>query len=243
MRRTALSMFILLCALNAHAAGQFKGELVLLPPGCEKQMACTLKTEFGYIDSNGLGWQAMVGLKTDGASIPPWAQPFIGEPFAKDFIRAAVIHDHYCRRHVRSWRITHWVFYDALLASNVNRDKALLMYYAVYLGGPKWVEIVKGSACQTGKSCIKRVPDFTWPTNTNKVRGQEDGGLYMVRDHQYDSPGFIAELKEVEKLIARQGGRVDWEDLERRANALRPNDFFYSNPDAVSIPKAVTDLD
>ena len=237
-----LTPAVLCSATIVNAAGQFKGELVLIPPGCEKQLECTVKNEFGYIDAHGIGWQAMAGLKTDGASIPPWAQPFIGEPFAKDFIRAAVIHDHYCKRHVRSWRTTHRVFYEALLTSSVSKEKALLMYYAVYLAGPKWLELIKGSPCQTGQNCIQRVPDFTWPRNTSHVRSQESGATHMVRQHQYDAPGFSAELEKVEKLIAEGGGNVTIDDLEMRAHSLRSNDFFYSNPDAVSVP-AVPGID
>ena len=237
-----LTLIVLGSATIANAAGQFKGDLVLVPPGCEKQLECIGVNEFGYIDAQGMGWQAMAGLKTDGASIPPWAQPFIGEPFAKDFIRAAVIHDHYCKRHVRSWRATHLVFYEALLTSNVSKGKALLMYYGVYLDGPKWIELIKGKPCQTGQKCIQRIPDFTWPRNTSQVRSQENGATYMVRQHQYDAPGFSAELEKVEKLIAEGGGNVTREDLEMRAHSLRPNDFFYSNPDAVSTP-AVPGID
>jgi hypothetical protein len=235
-KQIIFALVVSCCALPANAAGRFTGELELDPPGCEKQLECTVKSEFGYIDSSGIGWQAKAGLKTDGASIPTWAQSFVGAPFAKEFIRAAVIHDHYCRRHVRSWRTTHWVFYDALRASNVSEDKALLMYYAVYLGGPKWLKLIKGESCPTGVNCLQRIPDRAWPTNTSLVKGQEDEATYMVRSHQYDAPGFTNELKEVEKLITEKGG-ITREELEKRAQALRPKDFFYGNPDTVAVPE------
>jgi hypothetical protein len=236
-KQIVVTLTIACCAATANAAGKFTGELELDPPGCEKQLECTVKTEFGYVDSSGVGWQAKAGLKTDGASIPSWAQPFVGGPFTKEFIRAAVIHDHYCRRHVRPWRTTHWVFYDALRASGVSEDKASLMYYAVYLGGPKWLELIKGESCPTGANCLQRIPDRSWPTNTSRVRSQESGATYMVRSHQYDAPGFANELKEVEKLIAEKRGSITREELEKRAQALRPGDFFYANPDTVVVPE------
>ena len=80
------------------------------------------------------GWQASAGLITDGASIPRWAQPFVGGAWDKQFIRAAVIHDWYCIRTVRARRATHRMFYDALIESNVSRANALTMYYAVLVG-------------------------------------------------------------------------------------------------------------
>jgi len=231
-------MMLMISSVNLADAGEFKGSLELVPEGCERQLECTVKNEFGYVDSEGTGWQAMAGVKTDGASIPIWAQPFVGGQFDRQFIRASVIHDHYCKRHVRDWRKTHWVFYDALLADNVSKEKALLMYYAVYLAGPKWIELIKGKPCPTGLSCIQKIPDNTWPTNTSQVRSEEDGGTYLVRKHQYDAPRFSTELKEVEKLIGERGGAITREELEKRAQELRPNDFFYANPAAVAIPVA-----
>jgi hypothetical protein len=136
----ALLALITLTSMSSTAVaesgqGKFTGRLELIPAGCERQLKCTLKSDFGYIDSEGIGWEAKAGLETDGASIPRWAQPFVGGQFDSEFIEAAIIHDHYCKRHVRPWRKTHWVFYDALLASKtVRKEKALLMYFAVYLG-------------------------------------------------------------------------------------------------------------
>src|SRR5262249_33514233 len=153
---------------------------------------------------------------------------FIGGQFDKEFIRAAVIHDHYCTRTVRDWRTTHWVFYDALLTDHVNDAKALLMYYAVYLGGPEWIELIKGKHCATGQNCIQKIAEMPLPTNTTQTKSAETGGTYMVRQHQYDAPGFVAELKEVEKLLSAQPGGIKKEDLEKRARTLRPNDFFYA---------------
>ncbi len=55
-----------------------------------------LEADFGYVDPSGIGWQTNKGAKTDGASIPPLLQPFVGGPWEDGYIRAAVIHDWYC---------------------------------------------------------------------------------------------------------------------------------------------------
>jgi hypothetical protein len=170
-------------------AQSFKGKLELVPPGCEKALKCIVKNEFGFIDSDGMGWQARAGLETDGASIPEWAQPFVGGQFDEAFIKAAVIHDHYCDRHVRTWRKTHYVFYEALLASGVSEAKAALMYFGVYLGGPKWLELIKGKPCKTGRGCIQKVDNQQWPPGTVEKTG-ESKTPYIVRPNQYADPLF-----------------------------------------------------
>ena len=95
--------------ISSSAAAQFIGNLELNPPGCQATGQCTLGSDLRYTDPNGLTWQAAAGNRTDGASIPFWAQPIVGAPFDESYIKAAVIHDHYCDRHVRSWRATHRV--------------------------------------------------------------------------------------------------------------------------------------
>lgn len=212
-------------AVSAHA--DFIGNLELIPPGCESSGICTIKNDFEYKDPSGLRWQTKAQDKTDGASIPPWAQPFVGEPFTKEYIKAAVIHDHYCDRHVRPWRQTHRVFYDALRESGVSTPTAKLLYYAVYLGGPKWAELIPGTSC--GKMCVFKVEISGAFGNANQKN------TIISRPARYDDPGFAAELKEVEKLINEGGDKVDLDYLQKRAEKIEPNDFFYKHPDKVTI--------
>jgi Protein of unknown function (DUF1353) len=221
-------------------AGEFQGKLEFKPADCEKKLWCELKYNFGYVDSTGTGWQTNAGDKTDGASIPEWAQPHVGGQFENEFIRAAVIHDHYCNRHVRPWRDTHRVFYDALLASQVPKPKALLMYYAVYLGGPKWVELIQGRPCPVGDRCIERATAFTKPVDTER-KTSEQGRIFLTRSSRYSDPTFQGRIKETEKLIAERGGNISLEDLEARAKSVRPEDFFYVNQDAIADPTANSD--
>ncbi|MGX7744007.1 DUF1353 domain-containing protein [Rhodopseudomonas parapalustris] len=114
-----------------------------------------LAADFGFVDPEGLGWQTNKDAKTDGASIPPLLQPFVGSPWEDGYIRAAVIHDWYCDRHVRAWRKTHRVFYDAMRASGLNEAKAKLLFYAVYAFGPRWGYLVPGTKCPGTQNCIQ----------------------------------------------------------------------------------------
>jgi len=151
----------------------------------------------------------------------------VGAPFTKEYIKAAVIHDHYCDRHVRPWRQTHKVFYDALIEGGVSVDRAKLLYYAVYLGGPKWVELIPGTGC--GGNCVFKIETNSGFGNDNKDK------TIMSRPSRYNEPGFSSELKEVEKLIKEGGNKVDLEFLEKRAEKVEPNDFYYKNPGKVTI--------
>ncbi|WP_413993310.1 DUF1353 domain-containing protein [Labrys okinawensis] len=114
-----------------------------------------LEADFGYVDPDGVGWQTNKDAKTDGASIPPLLQPFVGSPWEDGYIRAAVIHDWYCDRHVRAWKDTHRVFYNAMLASGLNKPKAKLLFYAVYSFGPRWGYLEPGTKCPGTQNCIQ----------------------------------------------------------------------------------------
>jgi Protein of unknown function (DUF1353) len=226
---TAACMMGVLRMTSAQA--EFIGNLEFTPAACEQSGMCVIKTDFRYKDPNGVEWLTKAGDKTDGATIPTWAQPFIGQPFDKMFIKAAVIHDHYCDRHVRPWRKTHRVFYDALMETGVGIAKGKLMYYAVYLAGPKWVELMPGKPC--GHNCLFKVEIDAL------VGGKEAGKLVLTRRSQYDDPEFPGELREVEKLIADQGDKVDLRYLEQRAQRKRPNDYFYLRGDIANVGAVV----
>lgn len=219
-----LSRFILLIvALTPFAAiAQFEGELVLEPPGCESVGLCTIKDKLRFRDTKGVDWEAAAGLKTDGASIPPVFQPIVGKPFERSFIKAAIIHDHYCERHVRSWRQTHRVFYEGLIAEGVPTAKAKVMYYGVYLGGPKWVELIPGNQCQG--NCINQLRNLaTYP----------GGPAIQSRPSQYDKPWLVEELRQISMEIEADPDRLSIEQLEARAQARRPDDFYFRNGDQV----------
>ncbi|SCX61012.1 DUF1353 domain-containing protein [Nitrosospira sp. Nsp1] len=217
MKKSTLLLFILIMVPAAPASAEFSGTFELGPSGCEAMGLCKLTYDLKFKDAKGIEWQANAKDETDGATIPNWAQPFIGKPFDESYIKAAVIHDHYCNRHVRPWRQTHRSFYDALVELNVGTKKSKLMYYAVYLYGPKWVELIPGNACGANSNCI----------NTFKTGGP----VMQSRQAEYEKQGMLEDMREVEKLLEEQDASL--EGLEKRAQNKRPNDFYYKHGDRV----------
>lgn len=163
----------------------FTGKFGLIDiPGDPKHKL--LEADFGYVDPHGVGWQTNKGAKTDGASIPPLLQPFVGSPWEDGYIRAAVIHDWYCVRHVYAWQETHRVFYDAMIASGLAKAKAKLMFYAVYAFGPSWGYPDPGVPCSITAQCVQTV-------------GKDP--VFVMRPGQYDDVGKLSELKAMETAI------------------------------------------
>lgn len=92
-----------------------------------------------FIDSLGILWRAQTGSEIDGASIPRFFWRFIGSPFVGLYRRASVIHDVACVERNRPHQEVHRMFYDAMIADNVPKIKARIMYMAVRVFGPKWL--------------------------------------------------------------------------------------------------------
>lgn len=100
---------------------------------------------YTYIDPREIKWTADRGMRVDGASIPRPFWTLIGSPYRGKYRLASVVHDAYCVERTRTWEATHFMFYQAMMASGVAHLKAKAMYYAVYHFGPKWhVGQVKG---------------------------------------------------------------------------------------------------
>jgi Protein of unknown function (DUF1353) len=218
-----LPLLAFLCPVAAWP--QFQGELKLLPKGCEAAGQCTLAQKLRFVDSQGEIWEAAAGLVTDGASIPGIFQPFVGEPFHERFIRAAIVHDHYCDRHVKSWRKTHRVFYDALIDQGVSVAKAKTMYYAILVGGPKWIKLIAGNNC--GQSCV----------NANKSLAGVAG--YRSRAADYSLPGLSEELSKLNSTLGSDPNGLTLEQLEKRAAAFRPDDYYFKNGDSVIVTSPI----
>lgn len=229
--REYLSFLIMFMALGGTARADFVGTLKFKPAGCEQGGQCELVYDVSYIDPKGIGWQASAGLKTDGASIPAWAQPFIGGAWDKQFIRAAVIHDWYCIRTVRARRATHRMFYDALVESGVNRAKALTMYYAVLVGSHMWIDLMEGRPCAELDRCVQSegetvsIPDAV-------IKKNESGDLVAYRKPRFDDPAIAKDITVASSII--EGGSIDDpNDVEALARARHPSDFFLNNSDAI----------
>lgn len=93
---------------------------------------------FGYIDQFNIHWDVPAGYETDGATIPAAFKPIVGGSWDERYLRAAVLHDFYIRRRTADPEIVHRLFFHALLASDVEPDRAKLLYWAVRNFGPRW---------------------------------------------------------------------------------------------------------
>lgn len=216
---TTLIAIALATPLGVHA--QFEGILMLEPIGCQATGECTIKNKLRFTDPAGVVWEAKAGLVTDGASIPGVFQPFVGQPFDESFIKSAVIHDHYCDRTVRPWRQTHRVFYEALLDQGVAKAKAKVMYFAVYLGGPKWVKLIPGKYC--GKNCI------------NAMRTASGKPGMRVRKADYSMPMLPGELSKLQDELDKDPDALSLDQIDARAQTLRPGDYYYKNGNEVVV--------
>lgn len=121
---------------SPHPHGYFSGpaKLEQLPNTRKKRLLETLI----FTDPSGKRWVAPKGHVVDGASIPKVFQPIVGSPFGGKYVMASIIHDVGCDEEKETWQAVHRVFYDAMLASGVEPNKARLMYKAVFEGGPRW---------------------------------------------------------------------------------------------------------
>jgi hypothetical protein len=212
-----VSLFLTLLVGNVKA--QFEGVLELVPPGCDQVGQCKLKYPLRFTDSAKVVWEAKAELSTDGASIPGVFQPFVGSPFDPAFIKAAVIHDHYCDRHVRPWTQTHRVFYEGLIANGVSQAKAKTMYFAVFLGGPKWIKLIPGIKC--GPNCVN---DFK---STSGV-----AGVYSRRA-DYSAADIMPSVQSVARLLELNPASLSLDELENLARKIRPTDFFYKHGETI----------
>ncbi len=97
-----------------------------------------LLRDFSFEDRSGKTWRVPAGTEIDGASIPRLLWWVVGSPFVGRYRNASVVHDHYCELQNEPWEDVHRLFYHACLAGGVNKYKALIMYWAVYMFGPSW---------------------------------------------------------------------------------------------------------
>lgn len=223
---------------DAQASG-FEGDLVFYPEGCEAERRCYLRNELRYTDPNSLGWVAakrdddapsyIQSGTTDGASIPVWAQPFIGRPFDPSYIKAAVIHDHYTypENRVRTWSASQRVFYDMLLDLGVSKSKAQIMYLGVLIGSRKWLELVPGEDC--GENCINDVLDAT------KFVHRTEKNVFREWPEIYNSEEYDDAMKKGIAAIAVMGERMTPEDIDALAATLFPDHPVFSRSDTYQL--------
>ncbi len=119
-----------------NITGKFVGRLELTPLPNGRDME-VLKP-FNYEDHLGEEWPVPDGIPIDGASIPRPLWSVIGGPYSGKYLKASVIHDHFCRTKTRPWKRTHRVFYEGMLTAGTKKSKAKTMYAAVYWFGGRW---------------------------------------------------------------------------------------------------------
>ena len=121
---------------DLSAYGSYEGEV--LAKWGDDGRTMTLTSAITYIDQAKKRWPVPENTDVDGASIPKVFWSFIGGPFEGRYRNASVIHDYYCDTKKENWEDVHKMFYNAMRASGTDETKAKMMYYAVYLGGPRW---------------------------------------------------------------------------------------------------------
>ncbi|WP_375281472.1 DUF1353 domain-containing protein [Pseudooctadecabacter sp.] len=217
MKQIALPLTILgLIACSGPSQAQFSGQVVLQPAGCQDVGSCTIAENFGFTDQYGVGWEADAGFRTDGASIPKWAQRFAGVPFDPSYVPAAVLHDWYSKseRPVRGWFQTQRMFHEALLATGVSESRAALLYAGVLIGSGKWINAIASKPCPTLDFCVNGVV-----TEQRLVRLPETFG---TNDYATDYATMAARI-EAEGLTSQA-------QIEALAREVRPDDIYLFNP-------------
>ncbi|MDJ0630410.1 MAG: M12 family metallopeptidase [Rhodobacter sp.] len=223
----------------------FEGELAFYPEGCEETRKCFLANDLRYTDPYSLVWLASkrdtsAGAEiqsgtTDGASIPEWAQPFVGRPFDPSYIKAAVIHDHYTypENRVRSWWSSQRVFHDMLQDLGVPRAKTQIMYLGVLLGSQKWIRLVPGDDC--GVNCINDISEAA----TTVQRTEE--AVYREWPETYDSKEYEEAMKAGIAVIALHGEQMTLGDLNALAAYLMPDHPVFTTSDEYT-PTGLSDI-
>jgi hypothetical protein len=97
-----------------------------------------LREPFEFIDPNGRNWPIPSGIVVDGASIPKPFWSLIGGPFEEPYLKASVVLDYFCQIRTTHYADVYGAFYDALLASDIAKRRAWVLYRAVKTFGPTW---------------------------------------------------------------------------------------------------------
>lgn len=198
-----------------------------------------LLSDFGYIDSKGIRWQAKPGLLTDGASIPRVFWPVVGHPYEGLYVKAAIIHDYYCipENRYRRWQDVHEVFHDAMKANGVGRVKALLMFFAVRRFGPRW-------KVTDIKPCTPTATNFCASATVTEYQIQSEA---VSSFDEAQEKQLLAEVERV--LLADELSEDDVVALEERQPALSrmrslqtvdaesEKGWFFKNPNKFPIGK------
>lgn len=101
-----------------------------------------LLEDFIFKDRKGKEWLANKNHIVDGASIPQFFWSITEGPLDGKFRNASIIHDVGCDQKEESWQAVHLCFYEACRCGGVSECKAKMLYAAVYLFGPRWINSI-----------------------------------------------------------------------------------------------------
>ncbi|WP_108652668.1 DUF1353 domain-containing protein [Dongshaea marina] len=126
----------------------FYPQVITLREVADSSLKELIDEQLLFVDKQGKHWIAPKGTLTDGASVPRLALWMTDGRFAKNLLKAAVVHDAYSQSDNASrtpgqyqsqpWKRVHRMFYEALIAGGTSVSQAKLMFAAVWLGGPRW---------------------------------------------------------------------------------------------------------
>lgn len=119
----------------AEEFGAFDGDFVGRFIGGARAV---LEKPLRFTEADGTVWTAPAGIEVNGASIPSALWSIVGSPFTGDYLRASVVHDHYCVTMERDWRATHLAFWRGCRADGLSSTYANLLYAGVMRFGPRW---------------------------------------------------------------------------------------------------------
>ena len=188
------------CETPGNDYGKFPTGMPLLRPVEQGEIMLVME-DYVFIDGHGNSWKTPKGEPVDGQSIPRVLWSIVGHPFHGRCLPASVIHDYYCNEDVKyeyKWKDVHRIFYYGCLANNATKTEALLKYWGVIIGGPKWGE--NTSNCQS--KCHSMQKDYVSEHDlllAGLEKMKEDGLLKSESDKIKSSD---LNLEELEKLAA-----------------------------------------
>ena len=119
--------------------GHFEGDVVTRwlkdDDGGDRTME--LVQPFAYVEPSRMRWEAGVGRRVNGASIPRVLWEEVGPPFIGNYRRATVLHDVAWEDGAEPAAAVDRMFYNAMRCDDVAGCTALLMYWGVRLY--RWV--------------------------------------------------------------------------------------------------------
>lgn len=206
-----------------------------------------LSGDFTFYDPNGVRWTAPKGTVVDGASIPQAFWSIIGGPFEGAYLKASVIHDHYCVEKSKTAHDTHRNFYYGMRANNVSYWQAKAMYWAVATFGPSWIiedRVGDGLACTTdpttGVATCASVPAITSKVVSVPAPDLADPQVLSVALGKFNAIARTLKTTEGETLDLSDAGQItaSLDSIEANARNFRQlmtTDAFKTNPQAVGI--------